>query len=248
MLELEALVTSRTRAALLTWAVHSGEERTMRELAHELGFSVPRVQAEARCLASLGLLEVQRRGGVDEVRPQKGELLQALAAVLLALESKNDREDRERSTVRGELVALGAPLLDPPTETGRPPEEILLDGLDLARSDATVLRVLPVVVMQQRLALDWNRLRDLARRRRLKAELGMLVSLTAELTGRRELLTEVEALRDRRRSRPEYFHDSPLSHRARLLAKERTPASVREWNFLMNMELKTFHNTLKHHK
>jgi hypothetical protein len=63
-------------------------------------------------------------------------------------------------------------------------EAAVVEALAESRRDATLLRVLPAVLLKNEADFDWDALLDLARRRKLKDELGMMLELTAEASGR----------------------------------------------------------------
>jgi hypothetical protein len=79
--------------------------------------------------------------------------------------------------------------------------ETLLRGLKAARDDATVLRVLPVVVAKHARDLDWTDLTERARRMNLRAELGMLLDPRRRSRTFR-IFAHAEGLSDARRKRP----------------------------------------------
>jgi hypothetical protein len=144
------------------------------------------------------------------------------------------------------LVAYGAPLAAYAPVASAPLEEALLEGLRLSHQDATLLRVLPVVVSRHSRTLDYSRLRARAREAGLEAELGMLLELTARLTGVDALRSEAEAL-TRPEGEPRYYFGE-TGRFARKLADERTPPFARRWGFLLNMSEESFRGVLaKHH-
>ncbi len=115
-----------------------------------------------------------------------------------------------------------------------PREEALVVGLLEARTDPALLRVLPVVVLRNERGLDWDDFRSRARRAKLKAELGMLLDLTAAVSGHAGLHAQTRGLADHRRRVPRYLPE-PASEFERRLADKRTPAAARRWGFRMNM-------------
>lgn len=245
---LERLLSSRARAALVRWAVEDGAPVSVGSLARQLGFTPAGLRREVRGLADLGLLRVVRHGSTDVVQVEADLPLRAsLAGLLEALEGQPRRRKTAARRVRSELTALGAPLATPPARRPRPAEKVLVDALGLAREDATVLRVLPVVLDRLGSHLDWRRLRDLARAEGRTSELGMLASLTGALTGRPELCDEVAELADGRRTRVRLFHLGPHSLRERALAERRTPDAARRWGFLLNMDEGDLRSILKRH-
>jgi hypothetical protein len=142
------------------------------------------------------------------------------------------------------LVAYGAPLAAYRGVASKPPEEALMDGLALSHEDATVLRVLPVVIARNHTRLDFERLRMLARQGDREAELGMLLELTAEVAGLAHLAHEARKLKKPERPPCLYLRTSRPGRFGLQLAEERTPAIVRSWGFLMNMSLDCFRELL----
>jgi hypothetical protein len=94
--------------------------------------------------------------------------------------------------------------------------------------------------------IDWAELREDARRRKLKAELGLLVELTAELANTPELKAQVSALQDRRRKTMRFFPDVKNRYEAEL-AKQRSPQVALRWGFWMNMSESSFRSLLEKH-
>ncbi len=215
---LERLLSSRARAALVRWVVEEGTPTSVGDLGRQLGFTPAGLRREVPGLVSLGVLRVVRHGNAD------------------VLEAGPDARLNE---------ALGAPLAVEPAKRPRAAEKVLVDAVALAREDATVLRTLPVVFERLGSHLDWTRLRNAARASGVGAELGMVASLTAGLTGRPELAAEVDELQDRRRTRVRLFHSGRHSRRERTLAERRTPEAVRRWGFLMNMDEDAFRSILE---
>ena len=122
----------------------------------------------------------------------------------------------------------------------------MLRGLEEARCDGTVLRVLPTVLARNVGSVDWAELREEARRRKMKAELGWLIELTAELLQRPELKAEAASLHDKRRRTLRFF-PAVKSGFEEELARLRSPASALNWGFWMNMSDDSFRSTLEKH-
>lgn len=226
-----ALFPSRARRAVLVglFGPHA-KEATVSELARQAGLTPRAVAVEVRRLASTGLVEVEARGAADLVRPCRGHpAARALSKLLAFAGPVSSRRDPRPS-----LAAYGAPLagVAPSPEMSR--EEALVVGLREARTDPTLLRVLPVMVLRNEGQLDWDDLRSRARRTKLKAELGMLLDLTAAASGHASLRAQAHGLSDQRRRVPRYLPE-PASAFERRLADQRTPAEARRWGFRMNM-------------
>jgi hypothetical protein len=166
---------------------------------------------------------------------------------LLRIPAEPATEKAWQQELRETLAALGAPLAGEHPHEHMKLEDALVAGLQAARCDGTLLRVFPVVLAKNLDHLDWQALKERARRRKLKAELGLLVELTADLLDRPELCRQVADLHDRRRRVPRYLPEAH-SEFERRLAKERSPAVARRWGFYMNMSVESFRSSLERHR
>lgn len=245
---LRELLTSESRAAIFRWAVQTPRPLTVSALARKLGFTHRTVRLELERLERLGLLRRRRVGSSDLVEvAHDSPLLAAVKQLVSVVDSPPATKKRAR--LLAEAVALGAPLVSSVVaKRTRPPETLLLDLLELSRTDAVVLRALPTFLVRLLDKLDWDELKTQARSRRLKAELGMLAALTSSLTEGIDLNGKVEDLKDRRRRRSEFYHSPHPTRRELEAAAERTPEAVRQWGFLMNMGEETFRKTLRQHE
>lgn len=228
-----ALFPSRARRAVLLGLFGPrGKGATVSELARQAGLTPRAVAVEVRRLAATGLVEVEAKGAADLVRPcRRHPAARALSKLLRAAASASEVLHRNP---RPSLAVYGAPLagIEPMQEMSR--EEALVVGLLEARTDPTLLRVLPVVVLRNEERLDWDEVRGRARRAKLKAELGMLLDLTAAVSGHAALHEQTLGLADHRRRVPRYLPE-PTSEFERRLADKRTPPAARRWGFRMNM-------------
>ena len=242
----DALFHSRTRSALLRLLFAEKVTDSVSGLARRAKLSQHAVAVEVKNLEKVGLVKVESEGAADRVRgnaehPAAEPLLELLDTARSEASKPRAHQDVEES-----LTYYGAPLL------GRKPhkhftlEETLLRALGAAKRNPTLLKVLPVVLAKNERAVDWNAIKEGARRKRLKAELGMLVDLTADLANRHWLSDRVKDLRDRRRKVTSLFHE-PRSKHERKLAEAVTPAAARKWNFLMNLSEETFRSLLRKH-
>lgn len=229
----DALFPSRARRAVLEGLFGPrGKAATVSELARKAGLTPRAVAVEVRRLAAAGLVEVEAKGAADLVCPSRRHpAARALSGLLKQAASASGTSHRDP---RPSLAAYGAPLpgVEPAPELPR--EEALVVGLQEARTDPTLLRVLPVVVLRNEGCLDWDDVRSRARRAKLKAELGMLLDLTAAVSGHVRLHEQTHGLSDRRRRVPRYLPE-PASEFERRLANKRTPPAARRWGFRMNM-------------
>jgi hypothetical protein len=151
--------------------------------------------------------------------------------------------------VRGWLAAAGAPLLVSRRAKGPRPslEEVLAEGLVLSHEDATVARVLPLVLWRHRGRLDPGRLVGAATLRNERQALGFLLELTGLLAKDPRLASLAKPLRDRRRTRPRPFFARAQGRMALALARRKTPALARRWGYLMNMDLDSFASAFRKH-
>jgi hypothetical protein len=242
-----ALFQSRTRTGVLDLLFCQEASATVSELARRVGVTPRSVAMEVHNLRSAGLVTIEAVGAADLVRPNlQHPAAPHLRGLLRARATPPAAPGRERR-LRDSLIAWGAPLSGERAEAHEGLEDTLLAGLAAARRDGTILRVLPVVLARNLSQLDWRALREGARARKLKAELGMLVELTADLLDRPELRREVADLRDRRRRGARFFPEIHSDFERRL-AGLRTPASARRWGFRMNMSEESFRSTLERHR
>ena len=153
----------------------------------------------------------------------------------------------EARRTRESLVGWGAPLAGVRGIRHHALHETLLRGLSEAYHDGTVLRVLPSVLARNLEAVDWAALREEARRQKLKAELGLLVELTAALLDRPALLAHSAALHDKRRRTMRFFPAVKSSYEARA-ARQHSPRVARRWGFWMNMSEESFRTTVERHR
>ncbi len=224
----------------------SAADASMSEIARRAGLTPRAVAVEVQRLEEAGLVEVKAVGPAHVVRPNaRAPATAALSELVKAARGPSAPSSGDRN-VRRSLAAYGAPLLGEQPKAVFSLAETILRGLKAARNDATILRVLPVVVAKNAKDLDWIDLTERARRMNLRAELGMLLDLTAKVANLPELRARAEALSDARRKRPRYF---PLVEGAfeKRLAARRSPEAARRWHFLMNMTEESFRETVRKH-
>ena len=245
---LKALFPSAARRAVVE-ALFSGstaDDASMSEIARRAGLTPRAVAVEVHRLEEVGLVEVRAVGPSHVVRPNsRAPATSALSDLIRVARGKPAPSAGDRD-VRKSLAAHGAPLLgeQPKVVFGLP--ETILRGLKAARNDATIFRVLPVVIAKHARELDWTDLAERARRMNLRAELGMLLDLTADVADIPDLKARADGLRDARRKRLRYY---PFVEGAfeRQLAAQRSPGAARRWHFLMNMTEDSFRETVRKH-
>jgi hypothetical protein len=126
-----------------------------------------------------------------------------------------------------------------------PVEEVLAEALTLAHRDATVARVLALVLWRQRNHLNLDRLVEVATRRDERQALGYFLELAGRLGADDHLLQAAQRLRDKRRKRARMFFKGPYGPRSLALTRRNTPREARRWGFLMNMGLDSFRSTFE---
>lgn len=244
---LKALFPSAARRAVVE-ALFSGSsaDASMSEIARRAGLTPRAVAVEVQRLEQVGLVEVRAVGPSHVVRPNsRAPATSSLSDLVRAASGKPAPGAGDRD-VRRSLIAHGAPLLGERQKAVFGLAETILRGLKAARNDATILRVLPVVIAKRAKELDWTDLAERARRMNLRAELGMLLDLTADVADIPDLKARAKELWDARRKRPRYY---PFVEGAfeRQLAAQRSPGAARRWHFLMNMTEDSFRETVRKH-
>jgi len=125
-------------------------------------------------------------------------------------------------------------------------EKALPRALRLARADATLLRVLPLVLARNSTGLDSAELKKAAQLSAQEAALGFLLELTADLAGKPSLGRLATLFEHARNQEPTYFFE-PRGERDRKLMQLRTPEVARRWGFFLNMPKDDFSSLLKKH-
>lgn len=234
------LVTSAVRRRLLELLWAYGATGTASELARRARVSFAAAYRELKRMASFGLVETRIVDGREVYLPATGHPdADLMRGVVQARVGGLPPADAAAHAVRRRACALGAPLPvepDPSAELDR--EQAVVDAVALARRDATLARVLPVMLWLQRDHLDREQLEIRARAARQKHVLGFLLHLTAELARDRSLRTWAQSLRDRRARGTRRFFTLPGVTGAR--EPRRTPAIARHWGFTLDLDLEAF--------
>jgi hypothetical protein len=248
---LSYLVTGRVRRHLLRLLWVEGIAGSVSELARRAGvsFAAAYREMEAMRAEGLALSELVGAARVYRANPhyRQAGLVRRLLRDGVARSASSPDADGER--VRGWLATLGAPLLVSRPPSGRMPqlEEVLAEGLAFSHQDATVARVLPLVLWRYRDRLDHGRLARAAKKRNERQALGFFLELTGRLGGDSRLVALSQRLRDRRRTRARPFFSRAHGRMALALAGKRTPSLARRWGYLMNMDLDSFASAFAKH-
>ena len=248
---LSYLVTSRARRHLLGLLWSDGAVGSVSELARRAGVSFAAAHAELEAMRAEGLARSERAGAALVFRANPAYRHTGLVRRLLREDAASAASPpvADGDRVRGWLAGAGAPLLvSRPVRDRVPPlEEVLAEGLALSHQDATVARVLPLVIWRHRDRLDRGRLVRAATQRNERQALGFFLDLTGHLGGDPGLMSLSERLRDHRRTRARPFFARAHGRMALALARRRTPALARRWGYLMNMELDSFASAFGKH-
>jgi hypothetical protein len=241
------LFQSTTRSAVLDLLFVKGVTASVSELARRSGLSPRSVGNEVRHLRPTGLVLVETLGGADVVRANRKHVGARHLTALLQTPTAPALNSGDEKKVRESLAAWGAPLAGVRPVKHLSLHGTLLQGLQEAQKDGTVLRVLPTVLALHASEVDWPSLREEARRQKLKAELGLLVELTASVTDNVELRAQATGLQDRRRKKMRFLPEVKNRYEAEL-AKQRSPEVAGRWGFWMNMSEDSFRGVFEKHR
>jgi hypothetical protein len=248
---LSYLVTSRARRDLLRQLWVARAVGSVSDLARRAGVSFATAHKELESMRAEGLATSERVGRTLLYRANGKHPQSALLRRLLNEGAAIGRTvpPARAEQVRGWLAAVGAPLLVSEAASDRPPslEEVVAQGLALSHDDATVARVLPVVLWAQRGRLDQSRLVREATRLDERQTLGFFLELTGRLAGNDRFASLSRSLRDQRRSRVRPFFARPHGRMALAAARKSTPRVARRWGYLMNMGMDSFASAFVKH-
>ena len=244
------LVTGRARRRLLQLLWAGGATGSVSELARRAGVSFASAHRELEAMRAEGLALAERVGAALVYRANRGyERAHVVRQLLGGGPARSTSPPGDGERVRAWLAGAGAPLLvTRPSKGPTPPlEEVLAEALALSHHDATVARVLPVVLWKQRDRLDHGRLVRAATARDEGPALGFFLELTALLGKDPRLAALSRRLRDHRRARARPYFARAHGRRAVALARRRTPALALRWGYLMNMDLDSFASAFGKH-
>lgn len=236
---LEFLVTSkvRRRLLLLLW---SGETGSTSELAARAGVGFAGAYRELQAMRRLELVTSERRGAATVFSSNRRHPLADALAALVAAPAPRASEPYEEQ-VKARVAALGAPVLSRrAAQKSAPLEDALVDAVALSHKDPALVRSLPVAFYRQKRRIDGDRLAHVARHRGEKAAVGLLLDLTAAISGDRRFAEWAKPLRDRRiRARRPFFHT-----RAAVLSfstqRDEGPRVARRWGYRLDVPLDDF--------
>ena len=242
---LEALFPSRSRRAVLDALFGpDGAPFSKSELARRSRMTQRAISVEVDGLERSGLVRVEVVGTADVVRPNASHPSAGPLRALLASARPGPEPNERAAGVRHGLAALGAPLAEGPAPRPVDPPSALVAGLDAARRDAEVLRVLPAVVARLASEIDWVRAVELARAAKRKAELGLVLELAADLAALPWLRDVAAPLRDGRRRVPRFVPET-AGEAERALAARHPQGVAERWGFRLNLREEDFRAALR---
>jgi hypothetical protein len=245
---LEYLVTGRARRELFRLLWGRNATGSVSDLSRVAKVQFSAAHRELDAMREAGLARAGRTGTTLVYRAAADHphaaLLRHLASASGGAETSKgvDRDER----VRGWLATLGAPLGSAETKRRLPSvEQVVAEALSLSHRDATVARVLPLVLWRQRDQLDFDRLFQEATRRDERQALGYFLELAGRLGGESRLVERARALHDRRRKKARMFFVGPHGPRALAATRRNTPKEALRWGYLMNMGVDSFRSTFE---
>jgi len=211
---------------------------SVNELAHLADLSYSTAHEELQRMKSLGLVKMQR---VGKATLYSSALTEVESKVVKNLFSKTNLKRKTVSFADYNLPLLGDfnELL---TDNQLEPEELLVKSVKSAKKNATLLRVLPLMLKKMGAELNLYQLVYWAKRYEVNRELGFLLDLTAALTKNTKFSKLAKQFKDKRWSKPEYFFesDSNLSGFQEQLTEKNTPELAKKWYLKLNMGLDSF--------
>jgi hypothetical protein len=240
---LDYLVKGRARRELFRLLWGKGTAGNVSDLSRlaKVSFSAAHRELEAMRAAGLARAErttTERVFRAETSHPQAG-LLRQLAKT--PAQARTEKQTDHDDDVRAWLAAAGAPLGSPRPKTPPPDlEKALAEALVLSHRDATVARVLPLVLWRQRGRLDLDRLVREASHRDERSALGYFLALAGQLGGDAALVQAARRLHDRRRTKTRPFFAVRLGPHAAAAARRNTPKEALRWGYVMNMGLDSY--------
>jgi hypothetical protein len=240
---LEYLVQGRARRELFRLLWGQGASGNVSDLSRRAKVTFSAAHRELEAMRAAGLARAERTSTELVYRAEtdhpQARLLHELAKA--PVEARSDVRTDHDEEVRGWLAAAGAPLGSPRRRTPPPNlEEALAEALVLSHRDATMARVLPLVLWRQRDRLDLERLVGEATHRDERSTLGYFLELAGQLGGDPALVKAARRLHDRRRTKARPFFAGSLGPHAAAAARRNTPKEALRWGYVMNMGLDSF--------
>jgi hypothetical protein len=236
------LVKGRARRELFRLLWGQDVAGSISDLARRAKVTFSAAHRELEAMRTAGLVQAMRAGSElvyqAEAEHPQARLLRQLARTPDG--SGPAGQAHRDEDVRGWLAAAGAPLDSTPKSPGPALEEVLAQALALSHRDATVARVLPLVLWRQRDRLNLERLASRASRRDERPALGYFLELAGRFGEDARLVQAARSLRDKRRTGTRPFFAGVQGRRASAVARRNTPKEALRWGYVMNMGLDSF--------
>jgi DNA-binding transcriptional ArsR family regulator len=227
--------------AELIW--RQGMSGSVHEFSQMSGLPYATAHALFQKLKGMGLIRSVRKGRSWVFSSNlRDDELKSLLSLL-----KTNRE----STIfaREGIIDMDIPIVGPSKNLrglkAKSKEEFLARATALAKKNATLLRVLPVLTYRLGHELKATHLLYWARHMRVERELGFVLELTAILTKQKKFLQLAGSLKDGRWKRPIFFFrpSQPFQKFEARLTEINTPNLARRWFLKMNIEMDSFTST-----
>lgn len=212
---------------------------SVNELSHLTGFSYSSAHEELQRMKSLNLVKMQRDG---KATLYSSALTDVEEEVVKNLFTTTGMENKKRVSFNDFNLPLLGDFSELLTDEQLEPEELLVRAVKLAKKNATLLRVLPLMLKKMGDELNLYQLVYWGKRYGVNRELGFLLDLTAEITKNKKFSKLARQFKDKRWSKPEYFFnsDNNLSGFQAKLTEKNTPELAKKWYLKLNMGLDSF--------
>ena len=237
------LVTSNTRKQLFK-VLFGGLNGSVHDLARLANASYAATYEELKAMKGVELVNESRKGKarVFSLNYESKDL--PLLRALFGLEELEppQREEKDLDETKATLARFGAPLnFEREAKLELELEDTLALGVYFSQQEASLLRVLPLVVERNMERLDFDKLWHFALKYHVKRQVGFLLDLTGTLTKKRSYKDRAKEYWDNRYGRPtSYFKMKTKSPSQLKLEELNTPPLAKKWFFTMNMGMDSF--------
>ncbi|MCW8927144.1 MAG: hypothetical protein OQJ84_12870 [Xanthomonadales bacterium] len=218
---------------------------TATDLAELSGVAFAGAYKELKAMVDSGLAKVE---WADNRKVFSADATHPMADLMRGLlkQPKDQKHSNLKQTdkLRENLAFLGLPVnaRKTPPASHVTIEALLADAVDLAQSDASVARSLPVLFHKLGGSLDVDKLKHESWKRGNKHRVGFFLELAGELSEKTVLKEAAKRFLDRRYKVPRQFFNNQ-TELSRQLAENRTPDLAKKWGLQMNMGLDAFQST-----
>ena len=225
--------SNKQKLAFLLW--QENWQGSVRELSQLSGLSYATTYETLQRMEQFDLVKSSLHGRSRVYVSNLDEETKRLVLNLLGHKVDRGVDKRYRS-----LTELGAPLVEEnPEEKGKVLEDLLCQKVAQSKNDATLLRVLPLVLLKTVNQLNLELLLAYSRKHKVTREMGFLLDLTSYLSDSNQFKKWSKRFKDRRRQKGVfYFHrDRDAGPYKQALLDDRTPKLARKWHLKLNMDL-----------